>query len=77
MIAAWMLWSIGAGMLLLVAGLAAERLLRGTRCRWVWVAAGVGTVLLTALRAGYERGDGGGESVRRFGDCRRYRTRGE
>lgn len=49
MIAAWMLWSIGAGMLLLVAGLAAERLFEG-RCRWVWVAAGVGTVLLTALR---------------------------
>ncbi|MDE2876649.1 MAG: M56 family metallopeptidase [Gemmatimonadota bacterium] len=49
MIAAWMLWSIGAGMLLLVAGLAAERLFEG-RCRWVWAAAGVGTVLLTALR---------------------------
>lgn len=49
MIAAWMLWSIGAGMLLLVAGLAAERLFEGRR-RWVWVAAGVGTVLLTAVR---------------------------
>lgn len=49
MIAAWMLWSIGAGLLLLVAGLAAERLLEGRR-RWVWVAAGVGTVLLTAVR---------------------------
>ncbi|MYA64905.1 MAG: M56 family metallopeptidase [Gemmatimonadetes bacterium] len=49
MIAAWMLWSIGAGMLLLVAGLAAERLFEGRR-RWVWVAAGAGTVLLTAVR---------------------------
>ena len=49
MIAAWMLWSIGAGMLLLVAGLAAERLFEGRR-RWVWVVAGVGTVLLTAVR---------------------------
>ena len=49
MIAAWMLWSIGAGLLLLVAGLAAEKLLEGRR-RWVWVAAGVGTVLLTAAR---------------------------
>ena len=49
MIAAWMLWSIGAGMLLLVAGLAAEKLFEGRR-RWVWVAAGVGTVLLTAVR---------------------------
>lgn len=49
MIAAWMLWSVGAGLLLLVAGLAAERLFEG-RCRWVWVAAGVGTVVLTAVR---------------------------
>ncbi len=49
MIAAWMLWSIGAGLLLLVAGLAAERLFEGRR-RWVWVVAGVGTVLLTAVR---------------------------
>ena len=49
MIAAWMLWSIGAGLLLLVAGLAAEKLFEGRR-RWVWVAMGVGTVLLTAVR---------------------------
>lgn len=49
MIAAWMLWSIGAGMLLLVAGLAAERLFEGRR-RWVWMAAGAGTVMLTAVR---------------------------
>ena len=49
MIAAWMLWSIGAGLLLLVAGLAAEKLFEGRR-RWVWVVAGVGTVLLTAVR---------------------------
>lgn len=49
MIAAWMLWSVGAGLLLLVAGLAAEKLFEGRR-RWVWVVAGVGTVLLTAVR---------------------------
>ncbi|MDE2795633.1 MAG: TonB family protein [Gemmatimonadota bacterium] len=56
MIAAWMLWSIGAGLLFLVAGLAVERLLDGRR-RWVWAAAGVGTVLLPAVRF---LGDGGG-----------------
>lgn len=49
MIAAWMLWSIGAGLLFLVAGLAAERLLDGKR-RWVWAVAGAGTVLLPAAR---------------------------
>ena len=49
MIAAWMLWSIGAGLLFLVAGLALEKLFNGGR-RWVWVAAGVGTVLLPAVR---------------------------
>ena len=49
MIAAWILWSIGVGLLLLVAGLALERLLDGGR-RWVWVGAGVGTVALTAAR---------------------------
>lgn len=49
MIAAWMLWSIGVGALLLVAGLAAERLLDGGR-RWVWAAVGAGTVALTAAR---------------------------
>lgn len=49
MIAAWMLWSIGAGLLFLVAGLAAERLLKGKR-RWVWAVAGLGTVLLPAMR---------------------------
>ncbi|MCY4397864.1 MAG: M56 family metallopeptidase [Gemmatimonadetes bacterium] len=49
MTAAWMLWSIGAGLLFLVAGLAAERLLNGGR-RWVWAAAGAGTVLLPAVR---------------------------
>lgn len=49
MTAAWMLWSIGAGLLFLVAGLALERLLDGGR-RWVWVAAGAGTVILPAVR---------------------------
>lgn len=49
MIAAWMLWSIGAGLLFLVAGLALERLLDGRR-RWVWMAAGAGTVILPAVR---------------------------
>ena len=49
MIAAWMLWSVGAGLMFLVAGLAAEKLLRGGR-RWVWLAAGVGTVALPAVR---------------------------
>lgn len=49
MIAAWMLWSIGVGALLLVAGLAAEKLLDGGR-RWVWAAVGAGTVALTAAR---------------------------
>ena len=57
MIAAWMLWSIGAGLLFLVAGLAVERLLDGNR-RWAWAAAGVGTVLLPAVR--FLRGGGGG-----------------
>ena len=56
MIAAWMLWSIGAGLLFLLAGLAVERLLDGKR-RWVWVAAGVGTILLPAVRL---LGGGGG-----------------
>ena len=49
MIAAWMLWSIGAGLLFLVAGLAMERLVNRGR-RWVWAAAGAGTVLLPAVR---------------------------
>lgn len=60
MIAAWMLWSIGAGLLFLVAGLAVERLLDGRR-RWVWVAAGAGTVLLPAAR--FLGGGGGAEGV--------------
>ena len=49
MIAAWMLWSIGSGLLLLGAGLAAEKLFEGRR-RWVWLAAGAGTVLLAGAR---------------------------
>ncbi len=49
MIAAWMLWSVGAGLLFVLAGLATERLLKRRR-RWVWVAAGIGTVALPAIR---------------------------
>ena len=61
MIAAWMLWSIGVGVLLLVAGLAAEKLLEGSR-RWVWVVAGAGTVGLTAARVFGGGGAGSGEA---------------
>ena len=49
MIAAWMLWSVGAGLLFLVGALAAERLVKGGR-RWVWLTAAAGTVVLPALR---------------------------
>ena len=49
MIAAWMLWSIGVALLLLVAGLAAEKVFEGRR-RWVWATVGAGTVLVTAVR---------------------------
>ena len=64
MIAAWMLWSIGVGLLLLVAGLAAEKVFEGRR-RWVWATVGAGTVLVTAVRlfasggSGPEVGSGG------------------
>lgn len=52
MIAAWMLWSAGIGVLFLVAGLAAERLLThgGRPTRWVWIAAGAATTVLSLLR---------------------------
>ena len=52
MIAAWMLWSAGIGVLFLVAGLAAERLLtHGDRpTRWVWIVAGAATTALSVLR---------------------------
>ena len=52
MIAAWMLWSAGIGLLFLVAGLAAERLLEhgGRATRWVWIVAGAATTVLSALR---------------------------
>ncbi len=59
MIAAWMLWSIGAGLLFCLAGLAAEKLLKRGR-RWVWVAAGAGTVVLPAIRM--MSGGGGADS---------------
>ena len=64
MIAAWMLWSMGVGLLLLVAGLAAEKLFEGRR-RWVWSAACAGTVLLTAARV-FASGGAGSENT--FGD---------
>ncbi len=52
MIAAWMLWSTGIGVLFLVAGLAAERLLTlsGRPTRWVWIVAGAATTVLSVLR---------------------------
>lgn len=52
MIAAWMLWSAGIGVLFLVAGLAAERLLThgGRPTRWVWIVAGAATTALSLLR---------------------------
>jgi len=52
MIAAWMLWSAGIGVLFLVAGLAAERLLTlgGRPTRWVWIVAGAATTVLSVLR---------------------------
>ena len=52
MIAAWMLWSVGIGVLFLVAGLAAERLLTlsGRPTRWVWIVAGAATTVLSVLR---------------------------
>ena len=49
MIAAWMLWSVGAGMLFVVAALAAERLLSRGR-RWAWAGAAAGTVALPVAR---------------------------
>ena len=61
MIAAWMLWSIGVGLLLLIASLAAEGLVEGRR-RWVWAAAGVATVLLTAVRV-FTSGGSGSENT--------------
>lgn len=52
MIAAWMLWSAGVGVLFLVAGLATERLLThgGRPTRWVWIVAGAATTALSVLR---------------------------
>ena len=64
MIAAWMLWSIGVGLLLLVAGLAAERVLEGRR-RWVWAVAGVATVVLMTARVLTGGWRGHGNSRRR------------
>ena len=59
MIAAWMLWSVGVGLLFLIAGLAMERICDGGR-RWVWAGAGVGTLALTAMRVFSRGGSWGG-----------------
>ena len=59
MIAAWMLWSVGAGLLFVVAALAAERLLSRGR-RWAWVAAAAGTVVVPVTR--FLAGAGGGSA---------------
>ncbi len=61
MIAAWMLWSTGVGLLLLIAALAAEGLVGGRR-RWVWAAACLGTVVLTAARVFTSGGAGMAET---------------
>lgn len=66
MIAAWILWSVGAGLLFLVAGLAMERLMDGGR-RWVWAGAGAGTVALTAVRVLSGSGGGAGGSAEATG----------
>ena len=52
-----MLWSVGVGLLLLVAGLAAEKVFEGRR-RWVWATVGVGTVVVTAVRLFASGGSG-------------------
>ena len=59
MIAAWMLWSVGAGLLFVVAALAAERLLNRGR-RWAWAAAAAGTVVVPVTR--FLAGAGGGSA---------------
>lgn len=59
MIAAWMLWSVGAGLLFVVAALAAERLLNRGR-RWAWAAAAAGTVVVPVAR--FLAGAGGGSA---------------
>ena len=61
MIAAWMLWSTGVGLLLLIAAVAAEGLVGG-RHRWVWAAACLGTVVLTAARVFTSGGAGMAET---------------
>ena len=62
MIAAWMLWSAGIGVLFLVAGLTGERLLTlgGRPTRWVWIVAGAATAALSILRI---PSDGGGPAA--------------
>ena len=52
MIAAWMFWSAGIGVLFLAAGLAAEKLLAlsDRPTRWVWMVAGAATTTLSVLR---------------------------
>ena len=59
MIAAWMLWSAGAGLLFVAAALAAERVLSRGR-RWAWAAAALGTTTVPAVRFA---GSGGTEGA--------------
>lgn len=49
MIAAWMLWSAGAGLLFVAAALAVERVL-GRGRRWAWAGAALGTTVVPAVR---------------------------
>lgn len=61
MIAAWMLWSAGAGLLFVAAALAVERVL-GRGRRWAWAGAALGTTAVPAVRfagSGGMEGTGG------------------
>ena len=59
MIAAWMLWSAGAGLLFVAAALAVERVL-GRGRRWAWAGAALGTTVVPAARFA---GNGGMEGA--------------
>lgn len=59
MIAAWMLWSAGAGLLFVAAAVAAERVL-GRGRRWAWAGAALGTTVVPAVRFAGSGGTEGG-----------------